>query len=317
MRLPIAEDLRYLEGEISQWHVANGRLHIQIGSERVSLRQSRFTRKFKNGDSMRVLMRQRAGSGACELLAYQRRGQRRIHYAGLHVSPVVILIAVALCVLAYVVRSDLVLMPAIVLLGLELAVAVRRWWVLRTFDLFERRAAEVPEKDSEGRAAVALTPLDLTFAGRHNSFPPRASNLPSEILEFTHDAIIIWEMDGAGIVYWNRAAEQLYGYSREQAYGKVTHQLLRTQLAGGVGELETRLARYGVWIGDLCHTRSDGRKVEVEGRLSLMSQEHRPWLVLEVNRDVTDRNLANAARLEMQQQLARLRNQQREDRDDS
>jgi len=43
--------------------------------------------------------------------------------------------------------------------------------------------------------------------------------------------------------------------------------------------------------------------------LSLMSQEHRPWLVLEVNRDVTDRNRAEAARVEMKKQLARARRQ--------
>jgi PAS domain S-box-containing protein len=136
-----------------------------------------------------------------------------------------------------------------------------------------------------------------------------ATQWPSGILEFTHDAIIIWEMDGGGVVYWNRAAEQLYGIPRTQAHGKVTHDLLQTRLAEGVHELESKLARYGVWIGELRHTRSDGRVVEVEARLSLMPQQGRPWLVLEVNRDVTDRNRAEAARLEMQLQLRRMRGQ--------
>jgi PAS domain S-box-containing protein len=62
-------------------------------------------------------------------------------------------------------------------------------------------------------------------------------------------------------------------------------------------------------VGDLRHTRSDGQVVEVEARLSLMSQEHRPWLVLEVNRDVTDRNRAEAAREEITKQLERARQQ--------
>jgi PAS domain S-box-containing protein len=70
--------------------------------------------------------------------------------------------------------------------------------------------------------------------------------LSTELLEFTHDAIIIWEMDGAGILYWNRAAEQLYGYTREQAYGQTTHTLLKTQLSGGIQDLETKIALWGV-----------------------------------------------------------------------
>jgi PAS domain S-box-containing protein len=131
--------------------------------------------------------------------------------------------------------------------------------------------------------------------------------LPSEILEWTHDAIIIWELNGAGIVYWNRAAEELYGFTREQAQGQVTHELLQTKSAGGTHELETKLARYGAWIGDLRHTCADGRQVDVEARLSLMSQRDRPWLVLEINRDVTDRNRAERARADTERQLRNVR----------
>jgi PAS domain S-box-containing protein len=131
--------------------------------------------------------------------------------------------------------------------------------------------------------------------------------LPSEILEWTHDAIIIWELNGAGIVYWNRAAEELYGFTREQAQGRVTHELLKTQSADGTHELETMLARYGVWVGDLRHTCADGRRVDVEARLSLMSQKERPWLVLEINRDVTDRNRAASARDDIERQLRKVR----------
>jgi PAS domain S-box-containing protein len=117
----------------------------------------------------------------------------------------------------------------------------------------------------------------------------------SDLLEHTHDAIIIWEMDGGGILYWNQAAERLYGYSRDEAYGKVTHDLLHTVTIKPVKELETLLARYGVWVGELRHTTRDHRRITVEGRLSLMSQRNGRWLVLEVNRDMTDRKQAEAA----------------------
>ena len=55
-----------------------------------------------------------------------------------------------------------------------------------------------------------------------------------------------------------------------------------------VGHLETSLAKYGAWIGELTHTTASGKRVRVEARLALMSQSNGRWLVLEVNRDVTD-----------------------------
>ena len=115
-----------------------------------------------------------------------------------------------------------------------------------------------------------------------------------------------WEIDGAGILYWNRAAEQLYGYSRDEARGKTTHTLLRTHLTGGVDQLEEKLARYGVWVGELQHTTRDGCVVAVEGRLALLSQRDGRWLVLEVNRDITDRKRAEVAQKGMEERLLRL-----------
>jgi undecaprenyl-diphosphatase len=161
-----------------------------------------------------------------------------------------------------------------------------------------------PAEDEPARGGAV--PLDLAGAV---GFDARQGWWQPQLLEFTRDAIIIWEMDGAGILYWNAAAEELYGYTREEAYGQVTHALLDTQLTGGRAgaDLETVLARFGVWVGELSHVTKSGRRLEVEGRLALMSQRNGRWLVLEVNRDVTDRKTAQAARQAAELQLASLR----------
>jgi PAS domain S-box-containing protein len=139
----------------------------------------------------------------------------------------------------------------------------------------------------------------------------KRSWVSSEILEFTHDAIIIWEMDGAGILYWNQAAEQLYGYTREEVLGQTTHTLLQTEIAGGTQNLESTIARYGIWVGELRHATRDGRKVQVQGRLALMAQRDGKWLVLEVNRDITDLKQAAIAQRSAEIQLAALRSRAR------
>lgn len=153
----------------------------------------------------------------------------------------------------------------------------------------------------ERRRAPAMVPaVDVNDTGVH---PVQTS-----LLEFTQDAVIIWEMNGRGITYWNPAAEVLYGFRREEARGQSTHSLLHTHVRGsGVRSMEADLARYGVWVGELAHTTKSGDVVHVEARLSVLSQADGRWLVLEVNRDVTDRKAAGRQSREMQEQLSRLR----------
>ena len=145
---------------------------------------------------------------------------------------------------------------------------------------------KVPAPDGAAPAVAEPSGADVPLSELPLQQDPNSWN--TRLLEYMNDAIIIWEMQGRGILFWNQAAEKLYGYSRAVALGQTTHQLLDTQLTGGITHLEASLAKYGVWIGDLTHTTSSGKRVRVEARLALMSQTNGRWLVLEVNRDVTD-----------------------------
>lgn len=144
------------------------------------------------------------------------------------------------------------------------------------------------DRPLNGTAPLAAEPTeaDVPLADEPLEQDPNSWN--TRLLEYMNDAIIIWEMQGRGILFWNQAAEKLYGYPRDVAIGRTTHQLLDTQLTGGVTHLETSLAKYGAWIGELTHTTASGKRIRVEARLALMSQSNGRWLVLEVNRDVTD-----------------------------
>jgi PAS domain S-box-containing protein len=174
------------------------------------------------------------------------------------------------------------------------------------FAFYSYRVHVAAGRSAQAPACAANEP-DVPLAKTSTSGERRVSAWNTELLEYTHDAVIIWEMDGTGILYWNGAAEKLYGYRREEAYGNVTHELLKTRLAGGVGNLEQTLARFGIWVGELHHTARDGRTVVVDARLALMAQQSGRWLVLEVNRDVTDLKVAEAERQAVERQLAELR----------
>jgi len=111
----------------------------------------------------------------------------------------------------------------------------------------------------------------------------------ADMLNQAQEPIFAWEL-GGGILYWNRAAEELYGYSREEALGRRSHELLRTRHSKPVEEFERQVAVHGSWSGELVHTTKDGRVITVESRHKAVHEEGRV-LVLESNRDITQRKL--------------------------
>jgi two-component system CheB/CheR fusion protein len=108
----------------------------------------------------------------------------------------------------------------------------------------------------------------------------------TELLNQAHEPIIMWELDGA-IDYWNKSAEQTYGYTREEALGRRNHELLLTSPAYETfaGELREQ----GHWSGELIHTRRDGQKIVVESRMVVVTDTEGRHRVVEANRSVTER----------------------------
>jgi PAS domain S-box-containing protein len=109
----------------------------------------------------------------------------------------------------------------------------------------------------------------------------------ADLLELAHDAIIVRDPDGT-IRFWNRGAEELYGWSRAEALGQVIHTLLGTRFPDSPARLEQTLTESGAWEGELIHTRRDGAQLVVASRHALQrNAAGEPVAVLEINRDVT------------------------------
>ena len=52
----------------------------------------------------------------------------------------------------------------------------------------------------------------------------------ASLLDLTHDTVFVRDMNHM-ITYWNRGAEELYGWTRQEAVGQISHQLTRTDLS--------------------------------------------------------------------------------------
>jgi PAS domain S-box-containing protein len=121
---------------------------------------------------------------------------------------------------------------------------------------------------------------------------------------------MVRELDGR-ICFWSGSMERLYGWRREDAIGRISHDLLRTEFPKPLPEIEAELLRTGHWEGELKHHSRDGRTVMVASHWALDRNEvGRATWVIEVNNDITalkaseeERNRINAALNEAHQRL--------------
>jgi len=106
----------------------------------------------------------------------------------------------------------------------------------------------------------------------------------AELLELCEDAILVWKWGGS-LEYWNAGAQSLYGFTRSEAIGQVSHELLRTHFPESLAATTTALDHDGRWEGELTHITRDGQQVSVNARMVLFNRHSNPR-VLEINRDI-------------------------------
>ena len=112
-------------------------------------------------------------------------------------------------------------------------------------------------------------------------------------LDAANDAIWIAGLDEK-IIYWNRGAEQVYGWKKSEAVGKIPHTLLRTQFPVPFEEV-ARCRTEGSWQGDLVHTKCDGTEITVASRWTRLDRNGKQFGWLEINTDTTERKRAEEA----------------------
>jgi two-component system, cell cycle sensor histidine kinase and response regulator CckA len=125
----------------------------------------------------------------------------------------------------------------------------------------------------------------------------------ADLLNLANEAIFAWDSRGT-IIFWNRGAEQLYGYSESEAIGRVNQELLSTEFSE-TQSFAASLADKGEWAGELTHKTKTGRRIIVESRLKLIRDRAGGGVVLECTRDITNRK-RTAQRLAMEQAVTRI-----------
>ena len=127
----------------------------------------------------------------------------------------------------------------------------------------------------------------------------------ASLLNQTHDSIFVRDMNDI-ITYWNRGAQERYGWRAEEAIGKSSHELLRTIFPIPLGELRGQVLRTGRWEGELKHYKADGTEVIAASRWALQRDaREQPAAILETNNDITERKRREEEIDRLNQELAK------------
>jgi PAS domain S-box-containing protein len=126
------------------------------------------------------------------------------------------------------------------------------------------------------------------------------------LLELTQDSVFVIDMDGT-IRFWSRGAEAMLGYSKDQAAGRISHDLLRTEFPQPLDEIKAELMRVGHWEGDLIKTAQDGTRIVVASRWALQwgKRDQLPR-VLVINSNITERKRGEESLVLQKEQLRAL-----------
>lgn len=134
-----------------------------------------------------------------------------------------------------------------------------------------------------GRTAVLLVMVDLTEKKRAEE----RSREQASLLDLAADAILVQDLQQR-ILFWNRGAERLYGWTRIEALGVPITKLFEKK-ADRLAEAQAELRARGVWVGEVEQISKDGRKVIVSSSWTLVRDERgAPKSVLVINTDITE-----------------------------
>ncbi len=115
--------------------------------------------------------------------------------------------------------------------------------------------------------------------------------------------IMVREFEGT-IRFWSHGCACMYGWSADEAVGRSSHELLRTQFPVLLSQIEQTLLASGEWHGDLVHRRRDGTPIiSAVHKVLRRDPNTQPGMVMESLVDITAFREAQNALLTLNQQL--------------
>ena len=122
----------------------------------------------------------------------------------------------------------------------------------------------------------------------------------AELLDQAQDAILVRDLDQK-ILYWNKGAEKVYGWTAAEAVGQNAEKLLVKGRSEHFKTARESILQTSQWKGEVQQTRRDGVEITVESRWTLVRDEQgQPKSILIINTDITEKKQMEAQFLRAQ-----------------
>jgi len=109
------------------------------------------------------------------------------------------------------------------------------------------------------------------------------------LLDQAQDAIMVRDLDQR-VLFWNKGAEHIYGWTAEEAIGKDVRELIFKNPSQTFEIATKTVIEKGEWIGEMHQTRHDGAELVIESRWTLVRDEKgAPKSILVINTDITEK----------------------------
>ncbi len=133
----------------------------------------------------------------------------------------------------------------------------------RTVEVMQRGAADYVRRDHLARLGQAVAhAIERRWARRAKAQADALIHFQAQVLNAVDQAVVATGMDGV-VLYWNRAAERLYGWRAEEVLGRQVSELIPAGAGTEpTGHLE-HLRAAGTWSGELSVRRRDGSTLSV------------------------------------------------------
>ena len=157
------------------------------------------------------------------------------------------------------------------------------------------------------RALVSLAAIAITtMLALQNQEATKRLAAQARLLNLSHDMIFVRDRRGV-ISFWNRGAEETYGWSAAEAIGRVADELLQTAYSDPRDVIENILISTGRWEGRIKQRTRSGAVLDIDARWALQYDYlGKPRDVLETLTDVTDREEAHAALVHSERRYRRM-----------
>ncbi len=127
----------------------------------------------------------------------------------------------------------------------------------------------------------------------------------AEIIDIAEDAIMVRDMKDR-IIFWNKGAEQKFGYANKEALGRPIEMLLRTEYPESLSSITKSFLADGKWEGELIHRKKDGGEIIVDSKWKLRTDKKgNPVAILQIDNDITQRKMAENILQKSKEELER------------